>query len=614
MSCLSWITISILCVITACGFVPRDGIADEPAFTAAIPAGNYTGPLKIAEIVRFNSLPMRMNLEPELLLPDILREIDPRHPPLFDRVLRDAQDSELLEIAGHSIARVAHEKLADISPSFDILVRHLQEAGHPRLKHVCAMALTEADNQQAAAELLQAAAGGDDPLRLVIEPALSRWRYAPAAEMWEPRLRDRFGTQISVKLACEGLTALQFSSAVPAIAELVQNTSASIGKRLAAAAGLSRLDPDRARELSLGYRTGSVNERLLSVALLSNSAAASLNELSDYCRDSSDGVAFAAWKAAQTHGPELLVKHLDHGRHRNDAGIRMTAAQIMRLFPDDQRCGWLNEMVSDFNLEVRNVARTALERTGTEHPELKSVIIKAAAEKIRADSEDWQGIEQSLVLLGQLAATQFSESCVPLLTHKRPEVSVTAAWLLHLFPDTVVSDAVRAHIELLYRQRDSSDPELMETLGSASLQLAHLSLYAAIMRLQTLQPLLEKNFSKSFPASPEERSAAMWALGLLNQNHPDSKLAGKFASRIQDRDGMPPEMLVVRQMSVRALGMMRATDFTDVVRDAYRIDDSMALIPQAARWSLALLGEQPPPAPLPVSQSVGGWRLNPTQR
>ena len=68
---------------------------------------------------------MRMFLEPHLIPPLSLRELNARFVPLFDKTLREIDDDELLETAALSLARVAQEKLKDISGSTDILANDL---------------------------------------------------------------------------------------------------------------------------------------------------------------------------------------------------------------------------------------------------------------------------------------------------------------------------------------------------------------------------------------------------------------------------------------------------------------------------------------------------------
>ncbi|MEZ6042377.1 MAG: hypothetical protein R3C20_17880 [Planctomycetaceae bacterium] len=90
-----------------------------------------------------------MFLEPEFTPPKH-RTVHPEHLPLFDRVLRESEDSELQEQAAVGLTTFARESLADISRSFDILRRHLTENPDAVVQLQCAMALVAADDQDSA--------------------------------------------------------------------------------------------------------------------------------------------------------------------------------------------------------------------------------------------------------------------------------------------------------------------------------------------------------------------------------------------------------------------------------------------------------------------------------
>jgi hypothetical protein len=226
-----------------------------------------------------------------------------------------------------------------------------------------------------------------------------------------------------------------------------------------------------------------------------------------------------------------------------------------------------------------------------------------------ASPDDWQGIEQSLLLLGQLRAAQFSDRCVPLLEHPRNEVLVTSAWLMHLYPDMAVQDAVRK--QLMRNEEMFKNPALIPAGANLGLQSSYLIQFAGLQRLKDLHAFLEPNFSKSALGGVVKRTAAMWALGLLHENDPGSAVAKSFIERVADRPGLMPEHEPVRRMSAVALGVMRAKSAVPGLLEAYELDPPESLIPGSARWSLGMIGE-PLPDPLkPHSQAVGGWRLSP---
>jgi len=596
----------------ACGFQAENegrspAAGPNPDFS---PHGPYDGTLTLPHIVRYRELPMRMHLEPVILPPDNVTRIDERMVPLFLRVVNEARDLEVQEVAALSLARVADENLEDISHCGPALRQVLKSTTSRRIRNACGFALAAGDIRAAEPDLISLASNSDDSLRLLVEPALARWKAASAAELWRPRLTDTLVSTASYRLAAEGLASLNDKVSLPLFNATLADSSAAFGRRKAAASAIARLDPDLAFSAAQPLIAGSISDRLLALALLDNSQAESHISLVSLCNDPADAVASVAWQQAFRRHPEYLINHLPAGRNHRDAQIRMTAARTIELFPTPERTAWLHEQLSDLHIEVRNVARQMLVLVAEENSDLKNQIVGMTADMLKPDSADWQGLEQSLILLGQLKATQFSNLCVPLLDHPSDEVRVSAAWLIHMFPDETIRDAMLAYIAKTEKQIEM--PSDLD--GEIALKQALLIQYGGLIRLREIQPMLETKFSKSAPGGFHERSAAMWVLGIFFEENPVPELAAKFAERIRDRTSMPSEYPEVRRMSVLALGLMRSKASVEVVREAYLTDTPDSLIPGTARWVLPLLGE-PLPAEIPANQRFsGGWRLKPAER
>jgi len=595
--------------------VPDDGVPSasvvDPDFS---PGGPYAGPLVIPSISRFRNLPNRMDLEPLILPPDTVLKIDERLVPLFERVLQEATDAELQEVAALSLARVAEEKLADIRGTATALLQVLRSSRNERIRFACAYALAAGNVEAAAPELIQLASKRSDDQRLLIEPALARWKVQSAVDLWRPRLTDPDISDVSFRLAAEGLTALNDAASLEPLRQIVADSSADFGMRMSAAKAVAILNPDQAFAAAEQHTDGSVQDRLLAIALLDNSKTESHAPTARLCDDRSDSIAAAAWQQLYRRSPELLVNQLPTGCTHRSAQVRIAAARVIEVFPNAERTEWLHQLLSDVHIEVRNVARAMLVIVAEETPDLREQIVGLAGDALQPDSKDWQGIEQALILLGQLKATQFSQQCIPLLDYPRDEVSISAAWLIHLFPDESVRDAVLSTIrkmdELLLTQATeyfgNPGPPHLES----ALKQSFLIQYGGLVRMREIQPILETKFSKTDPGGYLVRTAAMWTLGMLFEKNPVPELAAKFEERIKDRATVPPESRNVRRASVMALGLMRAVAFVPVVQEAYSSETGESLVPGTARWVLPLLG-QPVPAEIPVMEEFsGGWRIN----
>lgn len=578
----------------------------DPEFS---PSGPFEGPLEISHIARFDKLPMRMFLEPRLISPGIVRKVDSSFVELFDKTLRESQDNELLEIAASSLARVADEKLNDISRSTDILLKHLESHSSLRVRIACARALVNNDVSASASSVLALDADVDDSQRLWIDPALARWKLTAAGDGWKQRLSDDAETSVAVSLACDGLAALGDEQASDLLLSVLRTKLLSYEKRRAAARAIGVLVPDVALVESASFLDGNVFERLLAVELLSSAMPEAHARLLSLCQDESDAVASSAWSALHRVNPHALVEIVSTGRKHRDAVIRMTAAGTMRLFPNKERLEWLHEQLSDKHLEVRNVAREMLFAVAGEHPEMRDAIIAASGDTLSADFDDWQGIEQNLLLLGQLRAAQFSDRCIPLLDHPRNEVLVTSAWLLHLFPDPTVVNGIKAR--LIRNEESLQKLEATSTRTDMDQQSSYLIQYAGLLRLGAVQPYLEPAISKAPRVYTFKRAAAIWTLGLLNENNPEPGLVKSLAGRVADRLEPGAEQLEVRRISAVALGLMRANAASIELLEAYNIDPVLSVIPDSARWALGMMGQPLPDPVKPYAQVVGDWRLSP---
>ena len=579
-------------------------VAPDPDYS---PQGGFFGTISLSPIVRYQDLPMRMHLDPLIPEPVALQVLDSRLVPLWERMLREGTDAELVEVAVQSLARVAEMKLADIQPAEKSLQALAQNSENQRLRYAAGAALAIGDLQSSAPLLIKLAETGNDAQRLRIEPSLIRWKTAAGQELWKARLLDASTTIISFQLATEGLASVNHGESVEVLLSITADSGGTYPKRMAAARAAAILSSDRAFSAAEPLSRSNVQDRMLALALLNTEKPEALVKAATLCADSSDGVASVAWQQVFVGNSELLQNHLEIGRKHRDAQVRMTAAKTMRLWPNPDRAKWLQELLSDIHIEVRNVARTMLVLVSAEHPELKEQIVAQAAALLKPESADWQGVEQSLLVLAQLQATQFSATAFALLGHARDEVVVTAAWLIQLFPD----DAIRSQVQNEIEQCEAKLSRREASTNDISLREMMLLQYAGLVRLKELEPIMEQQFSKSVQGSPEKRASALWALAVIHEKTANEELAKKYDERIQDRNSMPPEAMPVRRSSVMALGLLRCRNSVPVLMEAYTIDPQDTRIPDTVRWIFPLLGQPMLPEIATAENGVGGWRITP---
>lgn len=575
-------------------------------FTAS---GHYSGPLVLPSIARFKTLPMRMDFEPEIHEVPTYYLLDSNMVGLCNRALKDSADEEIQEVAALQLYRIAAEKLDDISPAKTVLMERLRTSESRRVRRACACALAAGRFEEAADLLTKFSESAADADRIIIEPVLAAWKAAAAQDLWRKRIGDPLSSATATKLAAAGLVACNDSGSGDQFVEMAGNSQLDYLKRQAAARTAAILAPEKAA--ALGKTLSGLDEpsRLLAIDLWDSGLPDALDAAVMHTSDPASSVASAAWQMVFRHKPERLQPFLAEGRSYKDATVRITALRVMRQFPDAQRSTWLNEQMSDIHITVRNVAREMLLAVATEKPDLRNQIVDEAVARLNPESKDWQNIEQSLLLLGQLRATEYSAACVPLLNYPRNEVRVTAAWLIHLYPDIAVRDAVvKATFEAQQQLTDLGQSEYEN-----GLKQTFLFQYCGIMRIKEVEELYDLCFSKGAPAPRERRGAAMWSLGLLYERNPDPDLVRRLEERIKDRNSPNPEIGQVRRMALAALGFMRATSAQPTLIEALEIDPVSAKIKCYARWAHPLVG-LPAPADLdPLPSYVGGWRLNPSE-
>ncbi|MFM7058916.1 MAG: hypothetical protein ACKO2P_18555 [Planctomycetota bacterium] len=575
------------------------------------PSGFYTGPIEIPDIVRFKTLPHRMDYEPFITDVRQIFTLSDRYVPLCVRVLQEARDEEILEVAALQLYRFAREKMADTSSAVTALHTVFQASTSRRVRSACMLALASTEGSVVAADIISYCSTAADSERLILEPALAAWKHQPAVDMWRQRLTSPTASSTSVSLACECLARLGDNASVPAFLEIVGDSTQDYLRRFAAAKAAARLQPEQTLAAAEVLVTRGQPERLIAVALLDSDLPAALERTTALCSDPADAVASAAWQQVFRRKPEQLQPLLDIGLLHRDATVRSTTARVLRLYPDADRVNKLHQLRSDTHLQVRNVARQMLERVAVEQPPLRSQIVGMAVDSLKPDSSDWQGIEQSLVLLGQLRESSFSPQCLLLLNYPRNEVMVSAAWLIHLFPDLAVREQVLQGA--LEAEKLIYDPK--EEGRTHGLKQALLFQYLGILRVPEIEEVLKKQFSKTVPGGEERRGASMWALGLLHERKPDADLIARFHDRIQDRSSPNPERAPVRRNSLLALGMMRATgaDTHAVVRESMLMDSATERVRGTTRWIHPLVGLELPPPIEDHQFAIGGWRLNPLE-
>ncbi len=574
----------------------------------------FTGDVKLPRVARFRELPMRMVDELTIDFPPPRIELKPGLVEYFDKLARSGSEPELVAEAARSLRRIAAEDHGDISSTVDALESLLTHES-PNVQRAAAGALIAADAKETAPALFKLSQTRRDLLRGTIEAALAKWQFAGAKQVWLDRLSEPAKSSSSMlALACSGLASLNASDAMEPITALYSDLNQPFPPRIAATRAIAALDPARARSLAEELTDGPLKDRLLAVSFLTTDEAESLTKLFGFCTDKSNAVAAAAWRELEQRKPELLKDVVTDGCRHPDTQVRLAAIRVIERYPSIENTDLLTTLTGDRHIDVRNNARVLQLQQAAESDELKARTIANAESGITPDS-GWERIEQSLLILASLKQSQTTMRCVELLEHEHGEVYVTAAWVMHLYPNALVLPEVT---EIAKRRRElarpSSPPEMQRSIG---FQMAHLYQLAGYLEHKPFMDLCIREFNQSSGLNRDGRAAGMWAIGMLNRGNPDPDLVGKLLQRVNARGGNFPEFDMVRRMALMSVGRMMAKDKASHARRAYALDGPATLIPESARWVLKQFGEKdiPPERKLePFVRPVGGWRVSPNPK
>jgi HEAT repeat protein len=571
---------------------------------------HFTGEIKLPAIARHQQLLNRMMEELKVAPPKVVRELPEGTIAFFQKLLVDGTEADLQLDAVRALGEIAQENDGDISPAFPAITALLTHQNR-ELRRAAALTLIAADAKDSAAELLKLCESSDGRLRSIVEPVLGKWEFQPAAAMWNARLQDPSSSGSSLTLAANGLSTLESTTAADAVRAVIENQNAPYRARHAAGVALSSLDAGGANEVAAKLAVGTLRDRLLAVVLLNNKNPESLNSLATLCSDKENAVAAKAWTQLSKLDSSRLKQSVAVGCDHPDSGVRRAAVRVMSDFPEAAHCDLLAKLSGDVHINVRNEARVVLLEHATTDAELQKQIVANAEAAVKAN-DSWERTEQALLIAALLNQTQFTAMCVPLLEHERPEVFVTAAWIMHLYPDALVMDAVTPIMKRRY--------ELRNTRGLADdidLQMSFLFQTAGWLEHKPVQSLCEAQFSKNSGLGWAGRAAGISAIGMMNRDNPEADLVQKIVGRLNDRDSMVPELGQVQRMAVMSIGRMGAKDQISELMKAHGLDPVMSVIPESARWAMTRLGETNLPArrSVPnVMRPVGGWNVYPVSK
>jgi HEAT repeat protein len=548
--------------------------------------------------------------DPELKPPPPIVVFPEKHRPLWLAALA-RPEADLQRQAAEAIAKAHRLGTPGLSEAIPVLDRIVEaDQSHPAARIAAANALIALEARDSAERLFRASQRHGLDLRQLVEPALARWKYAPAQEIWRRRLDDPQARHRELMLAIDGVRESQDVSASSALRKIVNDPLRPAAVRVAAARAVGQLNANGlesdAEQLSK-RRPANITDRLCAAGLLRrHDSQAARSTLLRLATDTEPAVAAEALTRLNEIDHALVVPLAESVLKNRDANVRRQGLLALAALPTPDRVRSLARLLDDPQRDLRRLTCEHLVRL-SEQASLIKAIQTGAMEQLA--SESWRGQEQAALVLATLDHKPAAPRFVELLESPRDEVAVAVAWGLRKLavPDTLpaILDKATRQTELRLRTNGLSAPR--------DAQVAHLCEAIGLLKYAPGEPLLRRHVEKNYALGELSRSSAIWALGQIHNGVPDAALAQKIVARVTEPSAVtPPELERVRIAGAIALGRMKARSHVTALRNFVGPTIYADPVSLAIHWSLEQLTGQKLPAPeRPVLFHQSGWFLSP---
>jgi HEAT repeat protein len=492
------------------------------------------------------------------------------------------------------------------APLLALLDRPDQQPGD---RLAIARTLIVLDARESAPRLFRLAQEGNSDLREVIEPALARWDYQPARDVWLQRLGETVTPRRDLILAIRGLAAVREERAVDRLREMVLAEQAPGPIRLESARALASLRSEGlqkdAERLAADASRGLVSRLAAASLLRRHSSREAVPPLQRLTRDSEPAVAAIAVARLLEIDPQLLEPDAEHLLASPDAQLRAFAVDALGRRPCVKHIHLLGGRLDDEHIDVRAKARQYLQKLAGQKQWRDAVLAEATR---MLQTQQWRGLEQATILLTQLDHKPAVERFLELLPFDRLEVSITAAWGLRKLdvPETLprVLSFVDAQVRSLLDKKGAQVKELNDHA------LSQLNQFLGQRKYRPADAVL-RGFIPRGRSGPEMRASAIWALGLIHEGKTVDDLATALEARLNDTGSIPPEWRQVRWASAITLGRMKATKTMPSLRNYFAGEWTREPVENACGWAIAqITGEALPPVK-PIRRMQRNWFLSP---
>lgn len=556
-----------------------------------------------------NDVDSILDQDPDLTVPQREVRFSPKLLPLWLSVL-ERDNADLKRKVIESIVRAYRLGMPGLKETIPVIEETLSDTSqHPLVRLSAARALVVLDARVSAPLLSKyiSTAGGN--ARQFVEPALARWDYEPARDVWLARLADPGFLRRPLLLAINGIATVGDTRATATLLELATNREQPADIRLEAARTVSILQTSGLEEpaaaLAADQSSRGLIDRLVSAYFLTrHSSEETRSLLLKLALDQEPAVAAVALQRLLELDPNLIVSMSDQIISSADANVRRLGAEALVARPSVDTIRKIGTMLDDPHPALRRYVRMSLADLSTSE-NFDTVVREQTMNMLRTSS--WRGLEQAAILAANLDHEPAADRLIELLEFERPEVFVAAAWSLRklAIPDTL--DPLLGYATRMTNTKLASNRRNVRTAE----QVSQIFQMFGQMKFAESETLLRRYIPKnSFHFEP--RSAAIWSLGHLYAGSAPSDLTELFADRMTDKDPDEPEQPKVRRMSSVSLGRMKSSDALPALQ--FTADDELpGLIGYTSLWSIDQItgeGLQEPEVP-PLYQR--DWFLEPLE-
>ena len=519
-------------------------------------------------------------------------------------------DSELQRMAADTIAMAHRSGMKGLDDTADKLMAVLQqERLEPTVRRAVFNALVTLDAKQAAKVFAENMASGSVEIATIVEPALARWDYEPARIEWRQRLSGPEIERSRLQLAIRCLGMVKDADALPALLKIVNDVNTEVPLRLSAARASAEIGQNEliaaANDLA-SVEAGQPTASLLAVTLLAGQGdAEAVSILKRIAAVDAVATSALALERLLEIDPSHVYEFTASSIRSTDVNIRRVGCAALVHRADADSIGQLAPILDDPNPALRrDVSYWMLGLA--EQAALRDVVIQSTMDVIVLDN--WRGLEQGLIVLAKLDHEPAAPRFIELLTHRRPEVAVTAAWGLRKL---AVIDTLPAMLVQAERQTKHVVDNTFESRNIAALDLQLSQLFQAFGELGygEAESLMHQYIPKTLLYGGEARPGAVWAIGKLNEGKVDDVLASLLAARLADATSPIPEVDNVRCMCALGIGRMKAESQLKTLRTF--VVEAPAIPGQACAWSLERMTGEVHKFPREFVQSTTDWFVTP---